>query len=330
MKMKVMAEWVDANLSVQMTEENASRVDVPFQPEPLNLHSFVAKLDRAVRQNRARRCCAAGEATGACAQTPCATCSQVVLQFRALVEKSQFGKVCETTLARLHSSPARLLGGSHASPLRSPSPPRRVCVPRHSPARSSISPCSRSASNSAGSGTTSTPTPALPSRRAWLTSHSLAYRFRPGLLSISSKATPRTLTRRRRAQASSLGSLRKEGGAALGEALVKEFEELLLRGRYAANSRRSQRWEERQRAEADAPALAPRSEPALATEEQRDERRKELNTTAQRRSRALRKERLAEEAVAATVEQRGLVANVLRQAPGPRVQSVASAEEGSN
>mmetsp|Transcript_7142 Transcript_7142/g.18585 ORF Transcript_7142/g.18585 Transcript_7142/m.18585 type:complete len:231 (-) Transcript_7142:48-740(-) len=92
MKMKVMAEWVDANLSVQMTEENASRVDVPFQPEPLNLHSFVAKLDRAVRQNRARRCCAAGEATGACAQTPCATCSQVVLQFRALVEKSQFGK----------------------------------------------------------------------------------------------------------------------------------------------------------------------------------------------------------------------------------------------
>ncbi|KAJ1631554.1 hypothetical protein T492DRAFT_1115134 [Pavlovales sp. CCMP2436] len=56
------------------------------------------------------------------------------------------------------------------------------------------------------------------------------------------------------------------------------------------------------RAEGDAPALAPPSEPGPTTEEQRDVRRKELNAAAQRLSRALCKERLAEEAVAATVE----------------------------
>ncbi|KAJ1616232.1 hypothetical protein T492DRAFT_1108008 [Pavlovales sp. CCMP2436] len=82
------------------------------------------------------------------------------------------------------------------------------------------------------------------------------------------------------------------------------------------------------RAEADAPALAPHSEPALTTEEQRDVRRKELNAAAQRRSRALRKERLAEEAVALTVERRALVADaeLSRLTPGPHVQSVASAQ----
>ncbi|KAJ1627923.1 hypothetical protein T492DRAFT_1120201 [Pavlovales sp. CCMP2436] len=54
------------------------------------------------------------------------------------------------------------------------------------------------------------------------------------------------------------------------------------------------------RAEADAPALAFPSKPAHTTEEQRDMRRNELNAAAQRRCRALRKELLAEEAVAAT------------------------------
>ncbi|KAJ1641397.1 hypothetical protein T492DRAFT_853031 [Pavlovales sp. CCMP2436] len=60
------------------------------------------------------------------------------------------------------------------------------------------------------------------------------------------------------------------------------------------------------RAEADAPDLAPPSKLDPTTEEQRDVRRTKFNAAALRRNRALRKERLAEEAVAATVERRAL------------------------